>query len=572
MRMKKKNREEACVKTLRVSVIASLARAATLSAGALGAALVAASTAATAAAAGAATPLAVAASASSSTAAASVDAAIAWRHAASDADIDAAFRQARADVKPLFLYWGAAWCPPCNQVKATLFNRQEFIERTRAFVAVYVDGDSPGAQKLGARFHVGGYPTMVLFSPEGAELTRLPGEVEPQRYMEVVTLAINARRPVKAVLASALAGQELHPGDWRLLAFYAWDADEQQLVPKAGRPALLKRLAAACPVAEAEAGMRLWLQALGAGAVPDLGSRARLLALLADPARARRHFDGLVAAPAELTRVLSTRDTPERAGLRGAFEGALRRFEQDPGLSRADRLSALGARVELARIDIPTTLPKAGSQAAPGRLAFRADPGLVAEVREQAARADRDITDGYERQAVIPSAASLLADVGLDREADALLEANLAKSHSPYYLMSGLAGNAEKRGDRAAALRWYRLAYERSEGPATRLQWGARYIRALVELAPADEKRIEAALFQVLDESALQSDAFYERSAASLRRMSTSLRSWNQNAAHAAVMGRFDDRLGAVCKRIDAADPQRATCHGLLDAAPKKAT
>ena len=60
---------------------------------------------------------------------------IAWREAANDAEIDAAFAAARAEHKPVFVYWGAKWCPPCNQVKATLFNRQDFIERSRAFVA-----------------------------------------------------------------------------------------------------------------------------------------------------------------------------------------------------------------------------------------------------------------------------------------------------------------------------------------------------------------------------------------------------------------------------------------------------
>ena len=79
---------------------------------------------------------------------------IAWLSAAADADIERAFAQAKSESKPVLVYWGASWCPPCNQLKATLFNRQDFIERSRSFVAVAIDGDLPGAQKLGTRFKV----------------------------------------------------------------------------------------------------------------------------------------------------------------------------------------------------------------------------------------------------------------------------------------------------------------------------------------------------------------------------------------------------------------------------------
>src|SRR6266480_6979251 len=146
---------------------------------------------------------------------------IAWRKD----DVDAAFVAARADHKPLFLYWGAVWCPPCNQVKATLFNRQDFIERSRFFVPVYIDGDSPSAQRLGTRFKVSAYPTMILLKPDGTEITRLPGEVEAEQYMRVLTPGMNGARPVKETMAAALArgDAKLKPEDWRMLAYYSWE-------------------------------------------------------------------------------------------------------------------------------------------------------------------------------------------------------------------------------------------------------------------------------------------------------------------------------------------------------------
>ncbi len=494
------------------------------------------------------------------------DGGIAWQHAANDADVDAAFATARAETKPVFVYWGAMWCPPCNQVKATIFNRQDFIERAQAFVPVYVDGDSPGAQKLGARFHVSGYPTMLLFSPRGEEVTRLPGEVDPARYTEVLNLGMNAARPVKAVLADALAGGKgLQAEDWRLLAFYSFDTDEQQLLAKDKVAPTLARLAVACPPGQAATAMRLRLKALAAreanAPVADAAARGALLGLLADAAAAREEADQLIASAAEIVRAASAKGRRERFQLLTAFDAALQRLEADATLSRADRLQALIARVDLARIDLPADVAAPGTRPLP---APHLAAALVADVREQAARMDREVTDAYERQAVITAAADMLERAGLSSESDALLEANLAKSHSPYYLMSELASNARKRGDKAAALRWYREAFETSEGPATRLQWGASYIGALVDLAPADEAAIERTTLDLWREAAAQSDALYQRNGRSLHRIGKKLQAWSQGGAHAATMARLRGELATTCARADRSAADRVTCGGLL--------
>ena len=491
---------------------------------------------------------------------------VAWLEAGTDADIERAFSQARSDKKPLLLYWGAVWCPPCNQLKATLFNRQDFIERSKALVAVHIDGDLPGAQKLGGRFKVRGYPTMILMRPDGSEITRLPGEVDAPQVLALLQQGLAGGRNVAAVLVDARAGRPVSGPEWRLLAFYGWDIDEAQLVPANERPGLLVQLAAACPATEPASATRLLLKALaesddGQGLKPDAALRARVLALLADPAQVRVQMDVLVNHAAHITKALAPAPGAQRQALVAPLDAALQRLQADASLSRADRLNALDSRVALARIDLPkdTLRPKLPT-------------ALVQQVRKQVARDDHEIRDAYERQAVVTAGAGLLAEAGLWAESDALLQANLAKSHSPYYLMSQLAGNARKLGHNADALRWSAKAWAASVGPATRLQWGASHLGTLVDLAPQDATTIEQVAQQVFAEAGQDPSAFHERSARSLQRIGAKLAAWNNGKQHTAVLRRLQDGptgLGAVCGRLDTADAQRATCEGVLKAALK---
>ena len=61
--------------------------------------------------------------------------------------VEDAFAEAQAASRPVFLFWGAAWCPYCQQLKSSVFTRRDFIEKSRLFVSVYLGGDEPGAQK-----------------------------------------------------------------------------------------------------------------------------------------------------------------------------------------------------------------------------------------------------------------------------------------------------------------------------------------------------------------------------------------------------------------------------------------
>ena len=492
---------------------------------------------------------------------AAAPAGVSWQAAAADADVDRAFAQAKAEKKPVLLYWGAKWCPPCNQLKATLFKRQDFIEQSRTFVAVHVDGDLPGAQKLGKRFKVRGYPTMILFSTDGREITRLPGEADAPQIMRLLQLGLSGGRSVRAVMSDVVVlDRKISVNEWRMLSFYSWETDEDRFLKANELPGVLTKLAVASEGVDADVSNRLWLKALaasnsGQGVKPDAALRERVRKVLADATQSRSHADVLSNHAADIVRALSPEPGAERQALVAEFETALKRLEADATLSRADRLGALLARVGLARIDQPRTelIPKIAA-------------ALQQEVKTHAARADREITDGYERQAVITSAAYLLGQAGLWKDSDELLKASLAKSHSPYYLMSQLGGNAKKQGRNDEALRWYEEAFNKSEGPATRLQWGSSYFSALVELAPLDAAKIEKTAAQLFAEAAKDKGAFYERSARSLQRVGTQLASWSAEGQHQAVLSRLKTQLDGICAKVDTADQQRATCEGLIKA------
>lgn len=489
--------------------------------------------------------------------AASAVSAIAWQVASSDAEVDKAFQLARRSDKPVFLYWGAVWCPPCNQVQATLFSRADFAERSRAFIPVYVDGDKPGAQKVAARFKVSGYPTMILFKPDGSEITRLPGEVDPERYLLTLTAGLNAQIPVKELVQRGLARQPLTPEQWRLLGFYSWDTDEQQVLKTSELPARLSELSAAVPADLPQVRDRLAFKALAARArAKPAPGKAQVdadrvfvdrLLTRADDAAAMGELLVYYAEPS----VKYLAATPEqRSVLAAKWDAALEKAISTDKMSKGEQVDALDARVDLWKF-----MDRAE------KLAPQRQQAVLREV----ARLISQTTDRYERQAVVPSAAHVLTSAGLIDDSDALLKAELPRAVAPYYHMLGLGSNAKKRGNAKAALDWYEQAWRKSEGPATRLQWGVTYVKEIADLAPNEVARMAAAAGAVISGLEPRNETFYERNHRSLQRMAKKLGEWQgSDPARTRVVARMKYQLARTCARLPAKDPGRVNCESVF--------
>jgi thioredoxin-related protein len=483
-----------------------------------------------------------------------------------DGEVDAAFASARAADKPVFLYWGAEWCPPCAQIKSTIFNKREFQERARLFVPVYLDGDTPRAQKHGEQFGVVGYPTMILFRPDGTEITRLPGGVDVARYATILDVALERARPVKEIVAAARSGGEVSPGDWRLLAYYSWGTDvDGRALPEAERLPTLRTLSNRCPVELAGECARLFFEYLNAAAATSTAqksaldgleradARRRLLALLPNGAVQSSNVDNLLYGADDVVALLSDPGTAERRELTRAWGAALDQVSAPASLgslSAPERLLLVRARVMLAKLDAPDSpLP----------------PALLDQARQAVAAVDAQTTEGYARQAAINAAANLYWEAGLADEANALLTAELERSKSPYYFMLDLADLAEKAGRKQEAVEWLARAYEGAQGPATRFQWGYNYLVGMLEMTPEDTAGIERAGLAVLGELDDAPDAFYQRTRMRLEQLDSRLLEWGRDGEAAKVIATLRARTQQICGKLPAEDPGRRSCERFLN-------
>ena len=118
-----------------------------------------------------------------------------------------------------------------------------------------------------------------------------------------------------------------------------------------------------------------------------------------------------------------------------------------------------------------------------------------------------------------------------------------------------------------AALRWYEEAWRTSEGPATRLQWGANYVGNLLELTPEDVPRIEKAAHRLIGELQPGAETFYERNQRALARMLARLNQWQgKDQGRTRAVASIRQQLAGTCAKLPARDAGRANCNQLLHA------
>ncbi|TNF73860.1 MAG: thioredoxin family protein [Acidobacteria bacterium] len=372
-----------------------------------------------------------------------------------DGSPEAAFALAESEGKPLFLYWGAEWCPPCHYLKNKIFKRPEFVAKSQEFVPVYLDGDTESAQILGEELGVMGYPTVIIFSPDGEEVMRMPSTIPVEEYAVVLDSAMERMRPVKTVLAEVMeAGPaNAHPSDLNVLAFYSWEQDSKVELEDEEKTATFGRLNEETPNElrlEKSRFLALYLGALiqqsrdSEEALLTDAERAELdtavAALLEDDQLVANNLILLFYYSRETVELLHPADSPPRQALIGKWVAAAQGVENTGNLPVDDRLDAIYPQIQLAKLQAEAELPAESEE----EVEIPAE--LQDHIRERIAWATGAVTDEGELQAVVNSMGGLLMSSGLEGEAEELLTQMMDKTEAPYYFMSWI-GSIKKDAD-----------------------------------------------------------------------------------------------------------------------------
>lgn len=129
------------------------------------------------------------------------------------ADADLAVSRARENNSLVLVDFTTTWCSWCRRLEKDVFSTAEFQQGTSDWVKLALDAEKEGAGVDWAkRFHVSGYPTVILLNPDGSEIDRVSGYAPMPTFLQVFRDYADG----KGTLATLQAEHERHPEDLEL--------------------------------------------------------------------------------------------------------------------------------------------------------------------------------------------------------------------------------------------------------------------------------------------------------------------------------------------------------------------
>jgi hypothetical protein len=394
---------------------------------------------------------------------------------------------------------------------------------------------------------VSGYPTVVILRADQREITRISGGNDLASYANLLDQALRDIKPLADVLA--VLGKNpgaLTAGDCRRLAYYPWmDTDTGDAAVRSLAVELAKA-ARACGHSSAAERARMLVASASLSPRPE--TTERVIGIVDDAPLAAQVVDVLEDLREPFFATVDARGPAVSSQFQSNWIKAMDQVADDPHVADPDRLFAVATKLKLVKQFAP-------DKKVPADMAADARARMAADLDKRA--------DPYVRAAIVNAASAIYESLDDDEAEYALLESEVKTAKAPYYYMVDIAEIEEKRGHAAEALSWYERAYHESEGPATRFQWGALYLAALLRLAPQERDRIRTVGTEVIAE--LDGPERIEaRTRRSLEKLDAKLRLWNGDHRYDGDVAALRSVMHGVCAKLPANDGGLDSCRKFL--------
>lgn len=472
-----------------------------------------------------------------------------------DGSLDSAFALAKEQGKPLFVYWGAEWCPYCKALQATIFIRDEFIGLSRQFIAVDMSNGDSEVIRSADQYKIYGLPTVIVFGPDGQEITRIAGGTNMDQYAAVLELTLNSIRPVAQLVASARAGGKLSADDWYLLSTYSWIQDRGQALGDEAASEVLLDVYGACPAGQQKlACSKLGMSSLAVWLLTPEEEREEhgaqhlemVNAILADPTLAQTNLHFLAGFGADIVKLAGTDEqAPLQAELMSLYAAAI----DNPATGLLEKTSLLSGWAEVVSALLLEGESVTAEDAAWAR--ERADTALAQ-------------LNSYQLHAGVNNLWGVYYDVGLESRARETLQYGIENSKARYYFMSGMAYVEQEAGNTEASLDWRRQAWEATQRPLDQIKWGGGYLQRLVSLAPENTAEIQRVAAAVIGEI-MGLDDGVELYAESLGKYQSALEEWSAaDPSRQAVITALRQQVDGACAASPQGEAAQAFCGSFL--------
>jgi|GEM_PF-2467338 len=105
--------------------------------------------------------------------------------------------RAKAENRHVFVDFYATWCGPCKRLDKITYRNARVKEFLNSTVPVKYDAEKGVGLELARKYRVAAYPTLIVIAPDGKEVDRSLGYLEPEEFLTTMKKFVSGVETVR---------------------------------------------------------------------------------------------------------------------------------------------------------------------------------------------------------------------------------------------------------------------------------------------------------------------------------------------------------------------------------------